>query len=435
MPGRGRTLAAAAAVAVAVMAAATVGTAKDTKPAAVKGFPSFLPSLGPPPEWKGPLFALSQDYPQSKPPAEPLPWTKYNFRTQPREYLMAVRAYAYEGNVGRGTDPAGQPLDWAVASNPVRRWYHMPWRHTGNNGREFIHGLTQEFPSKPGSLDPGQTNLANTWAVAMYNPAAAYTVGRVWPDPDGPPVLTEAEFLEGAVVAKLLFSTAELSDVPGLAGTQEWSANIYQTSDCVKLGCPRAVRTVRLVQMDVAVKDGRAPQTAWVFGTFVYERTADGASTWEKMVPLGLMWGNDPSLTSASPAEARPAESVILKTSGYEHLGCHGRLSGPLDNPASACMSCHMAAQYPSTSPVPNTKAAKCDDPPNQAFWRNLSGRQAFTPTVSGKKASPLDYSMEMASSVQNYFLSKKAAVFSPDGLSFTFKGETAVHPLVVRDR
>jgi hypothetical protein len=40
-----------------------------------------------------------------------------------------------------------------------------------------------------------------------------------------------------------------------------------------------------------------------------------------------------------------------------------------------------------------------------------------------------------MASSVQNYMLAQKPATFAPDGKTFTFKGESTVHHVVVRDR
>src|SRR6185295_1385129 len=135
-------------------------------------------------------------------------------------------------------------------------------------------------------------------------------------------------------------------------------------------------------------------------GTFVYDKDAPGASVWEKMVPLGLMWGNDPQVTSASP-DTTLRESKILKVGMFEHLGCHGRLSGPLDNPKSACMSCHMAAQFPGTSSVPSFSSA-CDGQANAKFWQNLAPGtplQTFGDTVT----TAFDFSMEMASSVENY--------------------------------
>ena len=64
--------------------------------------------------------------------------------------------------------------------------------------------------------------------------------------------------------------------------------------------------------MDVAIKDPRAPVTQWVFGTFVYDKDAPGGSVWEKMVPLGLMWGNDPQVTSTS-RDSTLQESRILQ--------------------------------------------------------------------------------------------------------------------------
>ena len=52
---------------------------------------------------------------------------------------------------------------------------------------------------------------------------------------------------------------------------------------------------VRLVQFDIAVKDSRAQGTQWVFGTFVAdgERKAGEPNPWNRISPLGLMWGND----------------------------------------------------------------------------------------------------------------------------------------------
>jgi hypothetical protein len=35
-----------------------------------------------------------------------------------------------------------------------------------------------------------------------------------------------------------------------------------------------------------------------------------------------------------------------------QHLGWLGRLNGPVDNPQSACLSCHGTAQSPVVSPM-----------------------------------------------------------------------------------
>jgi hypothetical protein len=394
------------------------------------GFPSFNPAFGPPTGWTGPVFQLSQRYPDSLSPERP-PFLDVDFMAQPEQYLMQVRQYVYQGNIDRGPDSAGNTLDWIVQRNPVRTWYHMPWRDYGSRGREFVHGLTMEFPSQPHYLDPKQGSKHFTWAKAMYNPIAAYTVGRVWPDPAGEPAMAAALFAPGATVAKLLFTTADSTDVPEVQGTYVWQANIYADPACDTLPCARTVQPVRLIQMDVAVKDPRAPVTQWVFGTFVYDKDAPGGSVWEKMVPLGLMWGNDPQVTATS-SDSTLKESRVLRTGMFEHLGCHQRLSGPLDNPRSACMSCHMTAQFPGAPSVPSASSA-CDSPANAKFWRNLAPGTPFQ-TFGDTVTTALDFSMEMASSVENYVTARQHPVFSPDGRTYLLPGHQVPHQAVRRE-
>ena len=99
--------------------------AQDTTP-----FPDFHEDSVPS-GWTGPVFKLSQDYPTTKPAAGTLPWKSIDFKTKPGDYLKAVLNYCYAGNI---------EVDWAGQDNAVRKWYHTPWLHAGNKGREFIHG-------------------------------------------------------------------------------------------------------------------------------------------------------------------------------------------------------------------------------------------------------------------------------------------------------
>ena len=76
--------------------------------------------------------------------------------------------------------------------------------------------------------------------------------------------------------------------------------------------------------------------------SFLYIDTKDaaGATGWDKMAPVGLMWGADPTLLPSS--GQKPAETQVNpKAPAYalNHLGWGGRMNGPVDNPASACMS------------------------------------------------------------------------------------------------
>ncbi|MDJ0907376.1 MAG: hypothetical protein QNI96_15265, partial [Woeseiaceae bacterium] len=339
----------------------------EIKEAAVAGAPEgwrpypATPNAQPPAGWTGKEFALSVDFPSEMPQERP-PFLDIDFKTDPEAYWQSVRGYIYAGNIDRGVDSNGNSLDWNTQTNPVRTWYNMPWRAVGFNAREFINGLTREFPARAGSLDPGQTKTAYTWARAIYSPLAGYAIGQVWDDETGPPDLAAADFPEGAIIAKLLFTTATVDQVPWVRDAYTWQAFAYvdpDTSECVQNegpDCPRQVTDVHLYQIDFAVKDSRASETHWVFGTFVHDNTLPGEGfSWDKMVPLGWMWGNDPELTANTP-DGVPKESIIFdNTHIYEHLGCHGRLVGPLDNPKSACMSCHMNAQWPNqgANPVP----------------------------------------------------------------------------------
>lgn len=50
------------------------------------------------------------------------------------------------------------------------------------------------------------------------------------------------------------------------------------------------------------MKDAQSsPLTGWVFSTLVYDKDAPGVDVWDKMMPLGAMWGNDPASNSAQP--------------------------------------------------------------------------------------------------------------------------------------
>jgi hypothetical protein len=358
-------------------------------------------SNAPPEGWSGPVFRLSDAY-----PAEPVddaasqPWRDARFdalfvpSTEPAaktkladEYAWAVMRYIQEGNIDRGD----VSRDWTLCDNPGRRWYHMPFQtYDVLSGREFVHGLTREAPvsfNVKAKDHPGASiTLATTmWAVAFFNPTAAYTLGTVW-RPDGSAAVPTADvaFHEGAVVGKPLFSTATPAQLPMLENMPAWHANISDPAfcNCVSASggrctmaeqsqqCARTTQAwgpVRLLQFDIAVRDHRASGTQWVFGTFVADgqRKATEPNPWNRISPLGLMWGNDPppagSLAHAHPPDPRAggfAEEVIfwdtvdmLNAAGGEvlskrpgHLGCNSRLNGPADNDNSSCLSCHMTA-------------------------------------------------------------------------------------------
>jgi hypothetical protein len=367
------------------------------------GARAFTPAHEDAPTWwprSQPKFVLSADYPTTRPPAENYPWLNLDFRTQGFDYLRRVLAYVYEGNI---TGPVEQT--WQIHKNTVRRWYHAPWMDVERNGREFVRGLTRERTSLPGELweDPPSPPAQN-WAVGFYNAPGGFVIGQMWKDPMKPDPTAAGEFPEGTVGAKLLFTAAQVRDVPYLRGSVEWLANIHSNINCrgsfpdeLPL-CERQIQTVRLLQIDVAIKDNRAKDTGgWVYGTFVYDGFAAGGSPWERMVPVGLMWGNDPGITPDQVNAGYQLKENIINRAKMprQHLGCAGRLNGPVDNPVSSCLSCHGLAQFP----VPDMIPKACDGSAESLkFFQNLTKDSPRPPGTHW-----FDYSLQLSTGFRNF--------------------------------
>jgi hypothetical protein len=383
-------------------------------------FPSADQNHVIPANWNGPTFELSQDYPHTEPKPEHYAWEEIDFTQEPKRYLTEIGRYVYEGNI---------EVDWVVQNNRVRQWFHAPWMHApeikgekegrcrDEKGREFIRGLTRERSSTLAELnfgkDPTQcTNDIENWAVSIYNPPGGFVVGQVWdemtihsrserfPDPKNFP----KDFPIGTVIAKLLFTTASPTLVPYLAGSPEVQADIKRTQTPV---------TLRLLQVDIAVRDRRAEFDAldktkmasgWVFATYTYAKDSllfdDGSEKtlpWRRLKPIGLMYGNERRQTIL-------VDTTIPLT---QHLGCDQRLAGPVDNPSSSCLACHALAEVNGEEPFqrlnqePNGKKkydqCRCQDDVN--FWfRTLSPGEAFTP-----KAVSLHFSLQLSNGILRY--------------------------------
>ena len=385
-------------------------------------FPDSDLNHPPPASWNGPRFLLSQDYPETEPPAEAHVWDKIDFNTQPKEYLAEVLRYIYEGNI---------EVDWAVQKNAVRHWFHAPWMHApeikqkgvtcrDEKGREFVHGLTRERATSLAEINFGQdtthcvSNIEN-WAVSIYNAPGGYVIGRLWhemidhrgssfPDPKKFP----KDFPYGTVVAKLLFTAATESDVPFLSGSPEWQADIKRD------GVPVIVR---LLQVDVAVRDKRAEssgndqkRSGWVFGTFIYDKdttpifddTKDSTRPWRKVKPIGLIFGNDLNQTVL-------VDPAIKLT---QHLGCQERLVGPVDNLSTSCLSCHAMAEIDAVQPFSSIRYdvngfARYQQCRNQAdvqhWFRTLAYGEAFT-----EGGVSLNLSLQLSNGIIRYCQEKK---------------------------
>jgi len=336
--------------------------------------------------WTGPVFQLSQNYPSSLPAAETLPWATIDFKTDPKGYAIALRDYVFQGNV----NPANPNASWQVQNNSVRKWYHAPWMDAGANGREFINGLTRELTSVPGQLgkNPPQTQGAQNWAVGFYNARGGFVIGQVWCDPNNPS-LTAVNFPEGTVSAKLLFTAASPTQLPFLAGSVQWKANINRNATG-----PGNAPTLRLLQIDLAVRDSRNTDTGWIFATLIYDSANGSSNPWDNMQPVGLMWGNDPTVTPTSgtiqQSWLNPATAGLM-----QHYGWAERLNGPVDNPLSSCLSCHATAGWPTAPLIPPGSST---DTQRLKWFRNIPAGQPFQ---AGQASH--DYSLQLTFGIRQF--------------------------------
>jgi len=287
-------------------------------------------------------------------------------------------------------------------------------------------------------------------AVGFYNEFGGYTIGQVWKDhakPD-PSVTSKAGFPIGTVVCKLLFVDMPpafiTEQVPYLVNPIEWqayTANGFNPSavDPKHPGTPvpeksRSVKEITLIQMDIMIRDDRAP-TGWIFGTFQYNGELANTNPWNNLIPVGLMWGNDPDYAEnnqkipVTDADNRfpkivPVEHTPINTGLKEtiinpdpkelpatHLGWNGRLNGPVDNPLSSCMSCHMTASYPGKDLSPLFVAASqrpqtVGTPEWDTWWmqwfQNIGWKNGKLDKFQDAEYS-LDFSLQLSAALQNF--------------------------------
>jgi hypothetical protein len=171
------------------------------------------------------------------------------------------------------------------------------------------------------------------------------------------------------------------------------------------------------------VRDSRVDETGgWIFGTFAYNGALGYANRWDNLVPVGLMWGNDPEVTISlnnphpSPetgTRTNPAlrETIINASEDLPpmHLGWGFRLNGPVDNPNSSCLSCHSTAQYPSASaimPVLNDPPVPVPPVGTEAgtdwmrWFRNIPWGESFDGNATSVN---MDFSLQLTKSIHNY--------------------------------
>jgi len=274
-------------------------------------------------------------------------------------YVAALKQYA----AGNARQLLQDYIHWDAAK---AHWYNEPWL---GSTRESIHGTYAAGQFGP-SIFPhtGLKTTFDTHVLTYYDERAAYTLYKVWgAGAANPDVKTgNFQFDEGSVIVK---AAVFVSDDP--KASRDWwpvtdGAAVWPIYRAIPEQQPgsAAVLSAYVIQFDIIVKDSVAsPRTGWVFATLVYDRNATG-DAWDKMVPLGAMWGNDPGVDSSA-KKALPLEETWINPAApkysTETLGWGGRLAGPNDgarndiqvgkkemenHPDSSCMSCHGPAEW-----------------------------------------------------------------------------------------
>ena len=394
-----------------------------------------------------PRFELSKDYPYGVPSqcGQECPWTQVNVDFKPT--LPTPKSQTWHGQnwdvylakildyVKQGQDPnLSDAVGWRVKVGGKTRWFNVPWMaYNTTSGREYVHGTTNERTARLHDLVK-HTSLMNfageiptckshnrwgyeTWSVGYYNDYGGYAIGRAIPSNGipqlstymGSPIPAGLPFPEGTVVVKILTSSIPVDCAPFLKNAPGWRIDRHKFTEKDGYSCDRQVQVSHVVQVDVAVVDHRSP-IGWVYGTYAYDSNLNGATFWDNLVPVGLQWGSDPWTYPAVPhSESLALQQTVLNTDveTFQHLGCGGRLAGPVDNAASSCTSCHASAY---AAPHGAVSQLGVNVPPsfgfdgmclaysleNAAYFQNPRTPQAF-PSGRFAQAITMDTSLQLA--------------------------------------
>lgn len=364
----------------------------DTVATSLFNCSSALPLKGAEGERK---FQIHYDFPKSMPDNTKLPWLAVDPFKQPADYMNTLLRYVTKVN-------ARPDIDWRIEDNKEEVWCDAPWFQML---REPLHGMTSERWSRPKELHLLQADWEKNFAVGIYNDVACYGFGQIWDDPTFPKT-RDFQFAEGAFSMKMLFSSATPDEVPYLTGSKEWTVAAEKDGSTI---------IMRLLQMDVSIKDQRSPN-GWFFGTFMYDADQPGDTPYDRLAPVGLIWGSDPELT----ASAYLQDGVVAKESWVNptvadrfyplprhNLGLFGRANGPVDNPKSACITCHQRALDWGRAVLSGTSASKqaaelLPDVPNdpydeeatKSYFRNIGSNSPVPDTQS------LDYVLQASKGI-----------------------------------
>jgi len=368
----------------------TIFTVSSTATAACSDFFGSTLEVG-----DGPIAKWRTDYPDRAPAFE-TPWLNHDFESEPQAYMGAVLSQIRPGFVIDGDRLVGAGDE---------RWWASLWMDYGSSGRERRMGLTKERGPDTGDLAPNSSDNYQVWAVGFYNGAGATTFSEIFSDPCDPFLPVQVRFPRNTVSIKFLFTDADPSEVTYLQGAPEFKALIDPTPSSGTAE-NRVETTVRLLQVDIAVKDRRASETGWVFGTFGWVGPRQGDGLFDNLQPVSLQWGDDQGVYNQDILESwinPDLRDIMYGWDSRPTLGFNGRANGPADNIRSSCISCHSAARMPRSSLGIlgfRFNIEKDFQDPLQViqhvdtWFTNRSGSQLFTPEEPA--VSVFDYSLQL---------------------------------------
>ena len=327
-----------------------------------KPFQNNNGQLPPPSVYSGPLFQLNHAWPTAQlPPLKHAAWQEAIHNGHITVQNAAAYAAALKAAVAKNARTLIMYYDhWNAAK---AGWYNEPWL---GSLREAIRGTYAAGTFGP-SVFPG-TGLRTTFdthVLTYYDARAAYSLHHFWGTSAMKPTLetAKAQFEEGSIIVKAaVFASSDpkmkLGWWDAMKGAQVW--NMYLPVGADSPTAP-LVWPGYVAQFDIIVKDTESsPRTGWVFMTLVYDSKVPG-NTWDKMIPLGVQWGNDPQAIRAGMPLKENWINPEAPLYSKETLGWGGRLTGPNDGgrndiavngkamknvPDSGCMSCHGTAEW-----------------------------------------------------------------------------------------
>jgi hypothetical protein len=395
----------------------------------------------------GPFNVSNLDYPPEQPSES---WLSGQ-NTVKGQALTQDNALGYMNALKDYLAKSLRPLVDAPSKWDAReaRWYDMVWLGASDGkdptqGREVIMNTYggQIVPSNSWSAPyTPTTKWMQNYGVIYYDEMAASMLGKVWADVYKPD-LAALDFPEGSIVVKIEAATVQPNEWPGpnntsvLENAAEWTVFRPTTEDQLKYKSdpstppPNVVQTVYPFQWAIKVKDSQAaPETGWVYMAFVYDAWAEGQTPWDRFVPAGAMWGNDP--VSARQPNGRPESGGLTETwvnpaappFFADTLGWGGRLAAPMDVAvrhdvilpsgqrhtgadgfrASSCLSCHGTSEFPFTInlyPSPNRTFPQDGMPfpmyaPGSEKWAEwFKNRKGDVPQSGNIGAIALDYDL-----------------------------------------